>query len=138
MPDAPAPSLADVFAAVAALARVLTGGRPLTELRLVYADDRGREGSIPVPFDVPDGAAPSGHDATPKAVRPMTATEKAILRTLQESDEPMTRKEVAGRLGHEHHRGRFGQAFGPMVDDGRIYEIDGEYADVPEKFTDTG
>ena len=88
------PTVAEAFAVIAEFGRALTGGEPLTDLRLVYTFAGGRRGSIPVPIPA---------DENDKALGEMAAEMLVALRKFKPG-EWLNGAALAGMLRGEPNR----------------------------------
>ncbi len=105
-------------------------GRPVAKMVLVYADGKRLSVDLPEP-----GTAEPAHDSA------NDPTQRRVLAALTESPIPLTRKQIAVKLGRQNTTGRFGEllreAIGSLLSGGLIFETGGIFSNDANKFEST-
>jgi hypothetical protein len=116
----------DGIAANLMAAGAVLGGKRV--VRIVFELEDG--GVLERRFGTPDPKEASGPEE-------MTEQEEGILEVLGENPYPMTRKDVAMRLGLAAPTGYFGKTLSRLIRQEKIFAKGAYITDVAEKFTDT-
>lgn len=99
-------------------------GEPVASLIVVFRD--GRKAKIELP-----------EAETEDQEKQRKGLPARILALLKDSPVPLTRKQVATKLGYTKAEGRFGQAVKDLIQSGEVHIRDGEISDCPEKYLES-